>query len=139
MKAKGERYTIAVDFDGVLHSYTTPWVNPHTIPDAPIPDAIEWLHRMVQKMDVVIFSTRCKTWRGRRAIRAWLARHAGNLYHEAPGMRGIEDVRLSYEKPPALVYLDDRAMRFTGTFPTPQEIHAARPWKVRVPPTPRLP
>lgn len=129
MKAKNERYTVAVDFDGVLHAYLTPWVNAHTIPDAPIEGAIEWLWRTVQKFDVVIYSTRCKTWRGRRAVKAWLAKYSGNLYHESAASRGVEDVRLSYEKPPALVYLDDRAMRFEGVFPTPQQIHIARPWK----------
>lgn len=129
MKHKNERYTVAVDFDGVLHRYSTPWINAHTIPDPPINGAIEWLWNTVQKMDVVIFSTRCKTWRGRRAVRAWLRKNSGNLYHESMGARGIEDVTLSYEKPPALVYIDDRAWRFEGTFPTPQQIHAARPWK----------
>lgn len=32
------------------------------------------------------------------------------------------------KKPPTLVYLDDRAIRFEGTFPTAQDIHNARPW-----------
>jgi hypothetical protein len=129
-KRPGERYTVAVDFDGVLHSYVTPWVNTHTIPDAPIPGAAEWLAATIQKFDVVIFSTRCKTWRGRRAVRRWLREHCGTLWYESPAYRGVEDVRLSYEKPPALVYIDDRAWRFEGVFPTPEQIHRARPWKV---------
>lgn len=126
-----KRYTIAVDFDGVLHKYETPWINAHTIPDGEVDGAIEWLWRTIQKMDVVIFSTRCKTWRGRRAIRSWLKHLAGNLYFESMGTVGLEDVRLSYKKIPALVYLDDRAMRFEGTFPTIEEIHAAKPWNKR--------
>lgn len=130
-KPSGERYTVAVDFDGVLHSYTSPWVNAHTIPDPPVPGAIDWLARAVQSFKVVIYSTRCRTWRGRRAVRRWLERHAGALWYDAPGAKGIEDVGLSYEKPPALVYIDDRAWRFEGRFPTKEEIHAARPWKVR--------
>ena len=54
-----------------------------SVPDAPedlgekveaserteVEGAIEWLHQMVQKFNVVIYSTRCKTWRGRRAMR----------------------------------------------------------------------
>ncbi len=35
-KTPGERYTVAVDFDGVLHAYISPWVNAHTIPDPPV-------------------------------------------------------------------------------------------------------
>ncbi len=127
-KPKNERYTVAVDFDGVIHRYDSPWVNAHTIPDGPVDGAIEWLFSALIKFDVVIFSTRCKTWRGRRAVRQWLKKHSGGLYYESPGSRGIEDVTLSYEKPPALVYIDDRAWRFSGSFPTAAEIHAARPW-----------
>lgn len=130
-KPADERYTVAVDFDGVLHSYKKPWVNAHTIPDPPIPGAIEWLAITIQKMDVVIFSTRCKTWRGRRAVRRWLKEHSGMLWYDSPAAQhGIEDVRLSYQKPPALVYIDDRAFRFEGVFPSVEQIHRLKPWKV---------
>lgn len=127
MKPSGERYTVAVDFDAVIHRYDSPWVNAHTIPDGPVDGAISWLHVTIQKMDVVMFSTRCKTWRGRRAVRRWLREQSGNLWHDGPGYRGIEDVRLT-GKPIALMYIDDRGFRFEGTFPTVAEIHAARPW-----------
>lgn len=128
MKDKKERYTIAVDFDGVIHSYKSPWVNAHTIPDVPVEGAIEWLFHTIQKMDIVIFSTRCKTWRGRRAIKQWIKRHADAIWWPSPDSRGLEDLKFSYKKLPALVYLDDRAMRFTGVFPTVDEIHKAKPW-----------
>lgn len=123
-----QRYTIAVDFDGVIHRYDTPWVNAHTIPDEPVAGAIEWLIAMVQKFDVVIFSTRCKTWRGRRAVRRWLRRHAGTCWNEGLGVPGLEVVKLTAVKPPALIYLDDRAVRFEGTFPTAEQVHRLRPW-----------
>lgn len=123
-----KRYTVAVDFDGVLHRYDTPWIAPHIIPDEPVDGAIEWLITTIQKFDVVIFSTRCRTWRGRRAVRRWLREHAGACWNEGLGFPGLEEIRLSYEKPPALVYIDDRAWRFEGTFPTVQQIHNARPW-----------
>ena len=123
------RYTIAVDFDGVLHSYTSPWVAPHIIPGPPVAGAIWWLWLTLQHFDVVIHSTRCQTWRGRRAVRAWLRKHAKakGLWREET-KRGLEDVKLSYSKPPALVYLDDRALRFEGKFPSVDEIHRLRPW-----------
>lgn len=129
-KPTGERYTIAVDFDGVIHSYTTPWINAHTIPDPPVEGAIEWLGQMVQKFQVIIHTTRGETWRGRRAIRAWLKRYSQALWWPAPGFVGIEEVRVVYKEPKALIYLDDRAVRFEGpgTFPTAEQIHRARPW-----------
>jgi hypothetical protein len=121
------KYTVAVDFDGVLHRYDSPWVNAHTIPDPPVDGALLWLHKILQDFDVVIFSTRCKTWRGRRAVRRWIKENLPAYWYEN-GDRGLEEVKLSYEKPPALVYIDDRAWRFDGVFPTRQEIHDARPW-----------
>lgn len=116
------RYSIAVDFDGVIHSYTTPWVAAHVIPDPPVEGAIRWLDEMAQKFDIVIFTTRAKTWRGRRAVRRWLYEEAYYL-HEY-------DIKITAKKPPCLIYLDDRAYRFEGpgTFPSAKQIHAARPW-----------
>lgn len=121
MKPKGERYTVAVDFDGVLHSYTSPWVNPETIPDPPVAGAIEWLMEIEKDFAVVIFTTRGKTPEGQRAVRHWL--------HENGWASGM-NVTVTAEKPPALIYLDDRAWRFEGPedWPTAEEIHQARPW-----------
>ena len=155
------RPTVSVDFDGVIHSYTTPWINAHTIPDPPVDGAISWLFKTIQHFDVQILSTRAKTWRGRRAIRRWLKLWAGNIYYESPGANGIEDVRVTWndqtrrvflgktdfdgtdlvekrglrrakvtaQKGPALIYLDDRGVRFDGiTWPTRDDIYRARPW-----------
>lgn len=127
------RYTIAVDFDGVLHSYTTPWKNAWTIPDGPVPGAVEWLREMALDFNVVILSTRCKSWRGRRAMRRWLWLHDTGGY----GSRAMwEDhsalggVSFAKGKPPCLIYIDDRAWRFEGpgTFPTREQVHRAVPW-----------
>ena len=120
-KPAGERYTIAVDFDGVLHSYSSPWVDEHTIPDPPVPGAIPWLAEMHKKFEVVIFTTRGRTIEGQQAVHQWLIGHG-----LAPEI--ALDLTVDWKKPPALVYLDDRAMRFEGTFPTADAIHAARPW-----------
>lgn len=124
------KFSVAVDFDGVIHQYNKAFVAHHVIPDPPVPGAIEWLHRTIQHFEVVIFSTRCKTWRGRRAMRAWFRQWVpSHLWYEYPGGRGLEDMKFAATKPPALVYLDDRAIRFDGeNFPTPQQIHEARPW-----------
>ncbi len=121
MKPKGERYTVAVDFDGVIHSYNSPWVNAETIPDEPVEGAIEWLNKIAADFDVVIFTTRGKTLEGRQAVALWLEAY------------GFEDFReVTAEKVAALIYLDDRAYRFTGhNFPAAQEVHAARPWNKR--------
>jgi hypothetical protein len=129
MKSENERYTIAVDFDGVIHSYTTPWINAHTIPDPPVDGAITWLFQMIQKFEVIIFSTRCKTPEGTEAMRQWLWTHGEVVWGGGSHGFGLCDIAFSYEKPPALAYIDDRAYRFTGAnFPSAQEIHQLRPW-----------
>lgn len=110
------KQSISVDFDGVIHQYTSPWVAPHIIPDPPVPGAIEWLKEMQKHFEVIIMSTRCQTPEGITAIYTWLAE------------RGVSGVTISYEKLPALIYLDDRGIRFEGRFPTRDEIHRARPW-----------
>lgn len=84
------RYTLAVDFDGVIHRYDSPWVAPHVIPDGPVDGALDWLLAAVEKFEVVIFSTRRKTWRGRRAVRRWLRKHVGYFgWHGTAEHRGL--------------------------------------------------
>lgn len=120
-RAAPKRWTVAVDFDGVLHHYSTPWVAAHIIPDPPVAGAMAWLTDIRRDFDVIIFTTRGKTWRGRRAVRRWL-----NLWR--PEQDG-DSFPVTAVKPAALVYLDDRAMRFNGvSFPSANELHAHRPW-----------
>jgi hypothetical protein len=113
--------TIAVDFDGVIHSYTSGWQGAHVIPDPPVPGAIDFLAYLSADgtpANVVIFSSRAKTWRGRRAMKAWLCEHSGGLWDECMGNPGIQSIKVTATKPVASVYLDDRAVRFDGSFPS---------------------
>lgn len=114
------RYTIAVDFDGVIHSYTSGWAGADQCPDPPVDGAIDFLHEMVEVFDVVIMSTRGDQPGGSEAVMAYL---------RTWGYTGPE-LRVTREKVPALIYLDDRGWRFggPGTWPTVQQIHDARPW-----------
>lgn len=131
------RWSVGVDFDGVIHQYVTPWIAPDVIPDPPVEGALAWLEEMSEHFNVVIQTTRARPQAvegreglvdGRDAIRVWLREH---------GMRSSVQHRLvvTHEKLPCLIYIDDRGWRFTGAnFPTRQEIHQARPWnKLRAP------
>ena len=124
MKPENERYTVAVDFDGVIHSYTSAWHSPEFIPDPPVEGAIQWLCQMaVDNFDIVIHTTRAATAWGRQAVFEYIRKH---------GFTGpIKDI--TTEKPSALIYLDDRAWRFEGpgTFPSKEQIHRAIPWNKR--------
>lgn len=114
---------MAVDCDGVLHSYTSGWCGADSLPDPPVPGAIEWLNAIVEKFDVVILTTRGDQPGGNEAVSAYLREH---------GYTGPE-LKVTSHKVPALVYIDDRGWRFEGTFPTADEIHRARPWNKQVP------
>ncbi|MEO0481947.1 MAG: hypothetical protein AAF196_20980 [Planctomycetota bacterium] len=126
-----KRYTIAVDFDGVLNSYESGWQGATVLPDPPVEGAIEWLHEMIQDFDIAIMSTRNWQEGGIEAMRAWLQEHTpAPLWYEGGGERGLEDIQFPTSKPPALIYLDDRAVRFEGpgTFPSKSDVHRLRPW-----------
>ena len=118
------KYTVAVDFDGVIHSYSTPWVAAHIINDPPVPGAIEWLNEIGKKFKVVIFTTRGATEAGREAVRNYL---------EGYGLEtNGKPIHVTHEKVAALIYVDDRGYRFDGTnFPTAEQIHKMLPWNKR--------
>jgi hypothetical protein len=68
---------ICVDFDGVLHSYTSGWKGAGVIPDPPVEGTMEWLANAVlsDKAQIAIYSSRSKDADGIPAMRRWLAAH----------------------------------------------------------------
>ena len=121
---------ICVDFDGVLHSYTSGWKGAHRIDDPPVPGAIDGLKNLLAAgMRVAIYSSRSKSLRGRRAMKRWLHRHFGNEC----AVSGVEFEAIEWPwfKPPALMTIDDRAFCFEGRFPEPDWLRAFRPWNKR--------
>lgn len=125
---------LCLDFDGVLNSYSSGWKGARNIPDPPVPGAIEWLDSLVEDgeavcamaprfrdFDVCIYSSRSRYWGGRKAMKKWLLKW---------GFRAdkLENIRFPLMKPPAFLQIDDRAITFTGTFPSVQEMLAFKPW-----------
>ena len=112
--------TVVFDFDGVIHSYTSGWLGETTIPDPPVPGIQEALKEIHDAgYEVVVVSTRCKTVLGRMAIENWL-----DMY----GMTQEVD-KVCKEKPPAIAYIDDRAICFDGHPETLlKKIQNFQPW-----------
>lgn len=112
--------TVVFDFDGVIHSYTSGWKGVDVIPDPPvtgIDKALADIHGA--GYEVVVVSTRCATEEGTKAIENWLRM---NMLH-----RYID--KICKEKPPAIVYIDDRAIRFNGNAENLlNEVKNFRPW-----------
>ena len=50
--------TLVLDFDGVIHSYTSGWKGADVIPDPPVDGAIAFMLGALLHFDVVIFSSR---------------------------------------------------------------------------------
>ena len=119
---------LCLDFDGVIHSYTSGWKGADIIPDPPVEGAIAFMLGALNHFDTVIFSSRSNQAGGTAAMREWLREHAGHTWYESPAGPGLEDVRFVKEKPPALVTIDDRAITFTGEWPTIDTLKNFKPW-----------
>lgn len=95
--------TVVFELDGVIHSYKSGWQGVGVIPDPVVPGIIEAIDRLrARGYRVVVVSTRCASSEGMEAVKSYLAENR----------IAVDDVLA--EKPPALCYVDDRAICFRG-------------------------
>ncbi len=128
---KPHKPILCLDFDGVIHSYTSGWKGASIIPDPPVPGAIAFMLESLLHFDVVIFSSRSNQPGGMKAMISWLHANAGATWYESPAGPGLEDVRFASEKPAAFITLDDRAITFDGTWPAIDTLKNFKPWNKR--------
>lgn len=131
---------LCIDFDGVLHLYDGTWGGEATITGPAVPGAIAALqHYLRVGFSIAIFSTRSRTEEGRRAMCHWLNENGvphpwisyGDVYEPPEGysLRSKQtQIRFPLTKPPAWLYIDDRAWRFDGTFPTVEALSGFQTW-----------
>lgn len=131
---------ICVDFDGVIHSYSSGWQGVDVIADDPVPGAIDWLmdHLQIPEgmsamhsgdykgPEVQIYSSRSKDAAGVKAMKAWLIKHGMRSEYITEGI-----LKFPTQKPAAFLTIDDRAICFNGKFPTSEEMMAFKPWNKR--------
>lgn len=103
MLAEDTRPIVCFDFDGVIHSYTSGWKGDDVIPDPPV----EGIKEVIDKLrndgyKVVICSSRCERVQAKVAMLYWLNNN------------GIHVDQFTNVKPPAVCYIDDRAINFDG-------------------------
>jgi hypothetical protein len=126
-----EKPILCLDFDGVIHSYTSGWKGFTTIPDPVTKGFFDWLEEASKLFKVVIFSSRCTDPRGIKAMREWLRGEATAHYVT---LENVPDhVRLltfADHKPAALVTIDDRAVTFDGDWShyDPKKLRDFQPW-----------
>lgn len=126
---------ILVDFDGVIHSYTSGWQGADIISDPPVPGAIEFLlkhlplpdalgiDREYKGPEVQIYSSRSRQSGGIDAMKKWLVMHGVDRWYFRDDI-----LKFPTQKPAAFLTIDDRAICFSGTFPSTQEMLDFKPW-----------
>lgn len=121
---------LCLDFDGVLHAYTSGWQGVDVIPDGPVPGATAFVVAAVEHFKVAIHSSRSNSFSGRMAmygkIRDWL-----DETHPDVAAVVHQQIYFPEHKPPALVSIDDRALTFDGTWPDVADLLAFKPWNKR--------
>ena len=100
---------ISIDFDGVIHGNSKGF-HDGTVYDEPIAGAVEAIKDLSKRYNIVIFSAKAKPDRplvngmtGIELIWEWLEKYNLSQY--------VSEV--TSEKPRAIVYIDDKAIRFT--------------------------
>lgn len=118
-----DKLIICFDFDGVIHEYKNPWTTHTEIKDGPVPGTRDAINVLKEYFKIVIYSARSKDAWGIEAMKEWLARY--DIYYD----------EIVEHKPPAIAYVDDRAVRFEGVW-TPivkylLNVEGMKPWNRR--------
>lgn len=119
---------ICIDFDGVIHMYTSKWAGADKILDEPVPGAIEWLHANKEQYELYIFSSRNFQEGGIDAMKSWILFWLERKYGLYLAKVTMNALQFPTEKPSAHLYIDDRAWHFQGRFPTDDQIKSFKPW-----------
>lgn len=123
------RWGVAIDFDGVIHSYTSGWTDAYTIDDPPMPGAIDWLKSLIDddSYDIYIYTARlghdADAKRAKQAILHWLKKFGLTKPYRSK-------LKFAEGKPPCIIFIDDRAWQFTGELPGVEQIKHFKPWRL---------
>jgi len=123
---------LCIDFDGVIHAYTSAWVDALTITDDVTPGFFEWAEQAAKYFTLVIYSSRSKQPGAIDAMMAWFYDQR-KKWRAQGGMHAIDaplTFEFAHEKPAAFLTIDDRCVRFEGDWSKldPQSLRTFRPW-----------
>jgi len=120
-----KKYKVVVDFDGVIHAYTSPWTHSGEVLDGPTPGAIPWLKEMLAHEDTEVILNTARLAGGSKnaqvAVYNWLL-NVGMTPEE------VDRIQFAVGKPHGTLYIDDRGYRFRGRFPTLEDFDAHKQW-----------
>lgn len=99
---------LAIDFDGVIHKNSKGFYD-GTIYDQPVEGTLESIKYLATKYDIIIFTAKAKPDRplidgknGKELVSEWLEKYGLLQYIKS----------ITSEKPRAVAYIDDKAIRF---------------------------
>lgn len=126
---------LCLDFDGVIHSYTSGWHGDTVISDPVTVGFFEWLDEAAQHFKIVVYSSRSKNPKACDAMALWMAKQR-LMWRENGGTSSIKDgspvdIEFAHEKPAAFLTIDDRAIQFDGTWPNVADLLSFKPWNKR--------
>jgi hypothetical protein len=130
---------LCVDFDGVIHSYSSGWKGSAVVADPPVPGALQWLWSATEVFDVQVYSSRSKDEAGRRAMFSWMIEESRKTFPHGHPMCWTDDagdqgpvypITFCHEKPAAFLTIDDRAICFYGDWSKldPAKLLKFKPW-----------
>lgn len=120
---------LCLDFDGVIHSYTSGWRGADKVSDPPVEGAIEFIIAASEHFTIAIFSSRSNQSGGVEAMYEYLKEYWIEYGHDNPKEWGVFNaIQWPKEKPPAFLTIDDRVYLFAGKWPTIDELVEFKPW-----------
>lgn len=126
---------LCLDFDGVIHSYTSGWKSADVVTDGPTAGAMRFIWDAAPHFRIAVYSSRSGQKGGIRAMKSWLAGHFRAYW--AADRTTCEDILAEIEwpkeKPPAFLTIDDRAIQFDGDWSAldPKTLLQFKPWNKR--------
>mgnify|MGYP000656270323 CR=1 FL=1 len=138
---------LCLDFDGVIHSYTSGWQGAGICADPPVEGTAEFLREAITRFRIAIYSSRSKSLAGRRAMKRYMREHFNTpadpvfsrmwINHPEDHDLPIERPKMLWEviewpwfKPSAFLTIDDRALTFNGSWDifNPDVLREFKPW-----------
>ena len=126
---------LCLDFDGVIHSYSSGWKGATVTPDPPVPGALQFIVAALEHFQVAIYSSRSAQAGGISAMRAYLYVNFHEYWIARVSQIDIDnwlsELQWPTSKPSAFLTIDDRALTFDGTWPDPRYLLNFKPWNKR--------
>jgi hypothetical protein len=121
---------LCLDFDGVIHSYTSGWQGADVVSDVPVDGAMLFIWNISDHFQINIFSSRSNQSGGIHAMKSWLTRHFRDFWSADRTHCDdiLAEIKWPKEKPAAFITIDDRALTFDGVWPSIDSLKAFKPW-----------